>query len=85
MVDSELLRILVCPDTKEAVRLADTEFLERVNQAITAGNLRTRAGEVVTDPVEEGLIREDGRILYPVREGIPIMLIDEGICMEGLA
>lgn len=85
MVDSELLRILVCPDTKEAVRLADTELLGRVNSAISAGELKNRAGEVVTDSVEEGLVREDGKVLYPVREGIPIMLIDEGFDLGGLA
>lgn len=84
MVDSELLQILVCPDTKEPVSLADADLLGRVNEAINAGKLRTQAGEIVTDAVEEGLIREDGRILYPVREGIPIMLIDEGISTEGL-
>lgn len=85
MVDSELLQILVCPDTKEPVSLADADLLGRINEAINAGKLKTQAGEVVTDPVEEGLLREDRRVLYPVREGIPIMLIDEGIVVESLA
>jgi uncharacterized protein YbaR (Trm112 family) len=29
--------------------------------------------------ISEGLIRQDGRILYPVDDGIPVMLIDESI------
>ena len=29
--------------------------------------------------IDGGLLREDGRILYPVREGIPILLIEEGL------
>ena len=35
--------------------------------------------------LEEGLIREDDKILYPVREDIPIMLIDEAIELDKLA
>ncbi len=33
----------------------------------------------MADPIDEGLVREDAKILYPVREDIPIMLIDEAI------
>lgn len=79
MVDQELLDILVCPETKQPVRLADGELLERLNAAITAGHAANRGGESVTKPVLEGLIREDGRFVYPVRDDIPIMLIDEAI------
>ena len=31
------------------------------------------------EAVAEGLVREDGDWLYPVRDDIPIMLIDEAI------
>lgn len=84
MVDPELLEILVCPETKTPVRPADPGLLERVNQAIRAGSLRNRAGEVVQDVIEEGLVREDGLFLYPVRDGIPVMLIDESIPLEAM-
>lgn len=79
MVDQELLDILVCPETKQPVRLADEATLARLNAAIAGGAARNRAGEPVTQAVSSGLVREDGRILYPVRDDIPIMLIDEGI------
>jgi uncharacterized protein YbaR (Trm112 family) len=29
-----------------------------------------------------GLVRADNKILYPIREDIPVMLIDEGIPLE---
>lgn len=84
MVDPELLEILVCPETKQPVRAADDDLVERVNEAIRAGRVENRAGEKVNDPIGGGLVREDGLILYPVREDIPIMLIDEALELEGL-
>ena len=85
MVDPELLEILVCPETHQPVRTADPELLERLNAAIAAGSVTNRGGEAVSEPVEEGLIREDEKVLYPVREDIPIMLIDEAIGLDDLA
>ena len=83
-LDQELLDILVCPETKEPVGVATAGVLERVNAAVAKGRATTRGGEPVADPVAEGLLREDGRILYPIREGIPIMLIDESIDVSDL-
>ena len=84
MVDPELLEILVCPETHQAVRPAEGELLDRLNQAIRSGDVTNRGGDEVTDPMEEGLVREDDKILYPVREDIPIMLIDEAIELDKL-
>ena len=36
-------------------------------------------GDTVETELTEALIRQDGRILYPVDDGIPVMLIDESI------
>jgi uncharacterized protein YbaR (Trm112 family) len=50
-----------------------------LNARIAAGHVKTRGGQAVTDPVSEGLVRQDGRFLYPVRDDIPVMLIDEAL------
>lgn len=83
-LDKELLDILVCPDTKAPVAMADAGVLERLNAAVAEGRAKTLGGEPVDEPVDEGLLREDGRILYPIRQGIPVMLIDESIDVSDL-
>jgi uncharacterized protein len=79
MVDPELLAILVCPEDKTPVTLADAPTLDALNARIAAGEVKNRGGQPVTEPVSEGLVREDRQYLYPVRDDIPVMLIDEAL------
>jgi uncharacterized protein YbaR (Trm112 family) len=78
-VDPELIEILVCPETKRPVRAASGEELARVNAAVRGGTLRNRGGAKVERELSEALVREDGRVLFPVEDGIPSMLIEESI------
>ncbi len=84
MVDPELLEILVCPESRQPVHEADSGLVGRLNAAIAGGRVKNRAGETVRESVEGGLVREDGQVVYPVREGIPIMLVDEAIGLADL-
>jgi uncharacterized protein len=84
MVDQELLDMLCCPETKEDVSLAEAGLVEELNRKVAAGQLRNRGGEIVKEKMDSGLIRADKKYLYPIREDIPIMLIDEAIPLEGL-
>ena len=54
-------------------------MVKKINQRITEGTLKNRAGNKITEPIDEGLVRQDKKFLYPIREDIPIMLIDEAI------
>lgn len=78
-VSEELLEILVCPETKQRVSLAADEIIRQINTRISAGELRNRGGDPISKPVDEGLLREDGKILYIVDDGIPVMLVEESI------
>ena len=80
-VSRDLLEILVCPETKQPVSLASEELLTKLNASVASGALRNRGGEPVSKPLEEGLVREDGRVLYPVDDGIPVMLVEESIAL----
>ena len=76
-VSPELLEILVCPETKQPVALAGGDLLATLNEKVAAGTLRNRSGEKVEKPIEVGLVREDGKVLYTVDDDIPVMLIEE--------
>ena len=84
VLDPELLDILVCPESRRPVAPADAGVLARVNDAAAAGTLVNRAGRPVPSPVQDLLVRDDGRVAYPVRDDIPIMLIDESIDLAAL-
>lgn len=78
-IDPELLDILVCPETHQPVKPADTTLLESVNARIKAGALKNHQGDAISKPIDEALVREDGKCLYLVDDGIPNMLIDERV------
>ncbi len=84
MLDPELLDILVCPETRTPLRMAGDDLLTALNRAVEGGTVRNRGGELLTDPVTAGLVREDGAVLYPIRDGIPIMLIDEAVAVDNI-
>lgn len=79
----DLLEILCCPENRTPVKLAPEEQLQRLNAAIAAGKVKNRGGHQVTDAVDGALVRQDGKVLYPVRDDIPVMLVEEGIPAEG--
>lgn len=84
-IDPQLLEILRCPETLQPLTLAGDDLLERLNAKIAAGELSTVGGETVDEPVDGALLREDGEILYVIRDEIPEMLIEAGIRVADVA
>ena len=81
MIDQDLLAILVCPETHQTLQPAAAPLVERLNADIDAGRLQNRGGKPVTEEIDGGLVRADGKFLYAVRQDIPVMLIDEAIAL----
>lgn len=79
MITPELLKILCCPETHQPLNAAEPALIEKLNQRIAAGELQNRVGKPVKEKLDGGLVRADGKFLYPIRNNTPIMLIDEAI------
>ena len=58
---------------------ATASLVETLNLQVRQGSLKNRGGERVLETMNGGLIRSDKKYLYPVREDIPILLIEEAI------
>ncbi|HET7358528.1 MAG TPA: Trm112 family protein [Rhodanobacteraceae bacterium] len=82
-MDKHLLDILCCPVGKTPLRLIQREELQRLNQAIEAGQVDTVAGVRVTVPLVAGLVTTDGKVIYRIEDDIPVLLPEEGIgCLQ---
>ncbi len=79
VIDKDLLDILACPDTHQPLKQADAGLLEKVNASVASGDCTNVGGAKVEEALEGGLVREDEKIVYPIRDSIPVLLIDEGI------
>ncbi len=80
-MNSELLSILRCPETRQMLAVAETAVVDRLNVQVAAGSLRNAAGQPVTVKLDGGLLRADGKTLYPVRNKVPLLLVDEAIML----
>ena len=83
-MDKRLLTILRCPVTYKGLSVLKKDKLEKVNAAIAAGKLETLEGVKLVEPLAEALVTDDGKRVYPVDEGIPVLLEGEAILMEQL-
>lgn len=85
MLNKELLMILCCPESRMQLSPADDETVRRANTAIREGRLTNRAGQILDTPLDGGLVREDGTLMYPIIDDIPVLLRDDAILLDQLA
>jgi uncharacterized protein YbaR (Trm112 family) len=79
MINADLLKILCCPETHQSLALADAGLVQQLNERLEKGQVQNRAGQSVKEKIDGGLVREDRKYLYPIRQDIPVMLVDEAI------
>jgi uncharacterized protein YbaR (Trm112 family) len=78
-VDAKLLEILCCPVTKTPLTQLLPQRLAKLNAAIAAGQVKYVGGNAVEGELQEALVTEDMKVIYPVKDNIPILLEDKGI------
>ena len=78
-VDRKLLEILCCPVSKTPLTVLGQEKLDKLNSTISSGDALYVDGKKVKDPLTEGLITEDGKVIYSVQDDIPVLLEEKGI------
>jgi uncharacterized protein len=79
MIDQKLLAMLVCPTDHTPLTIAPERVVARVNRAITTGRVRNQGGQPLSQPIDGGLLRGDNTLLYPILDGIPVLLTNEAI------
>jgi uncharacterized protein YbaR (Trm112 family) len=84
MLDPQLLALLVCPATHQDVAEATPAEVDRLAQAIREGAVRTVGGREADGAIEGALVRQDGAVAYPIRDGIPVMLVEEALVIGHL-
>ncbi|HNP35165.1 MAG TPA: Trm112 family protein [Woeseiaceae bacterium] len=83
-MDKRLLQILRCPVTHKGLSLARRETIGRVNAAIKSGILSNRDGTLLTETLDEALVTDDSKLLYPIANGIPVLLEGESVRLDQL-
>ena len=83
-MDKKLLSILCCPVTHKGLSLVRTDQLAAINAAIGSGKLTNRDGTLLENSLKEALVTDDGKTMYPIDDGIPVLLEGEGVALDQL-
>ncbi len=78
-MDKRLLDILCCPVSKTPLRPLRKDQLRHLNQAVAGGHVDRVDGTRVDRALDDGLITTDGKVVYRIEDGIPVLLPEEGI------
>jgi uncharacterized protein len=78
-IDQKLLDILCCPVSKVPLILLSSKQLATLNADISAGGVLNIDGQTVSGTVPAALMSTDGKIIYRIEDGMPVLLPEEGI------
>ena len=83
-MDKKLLDILVCPITRQPLAQLDGERLKALNATIGQSGAQF-GGHRQTQALREALVTRDGKRIYRVDDGIPVLLAEEGMATAQVA
>lgn len=78
-MDRKLLDILVCPASRQPLALLDKSGLDALNRGVAAGGLKRNDGSAQSEAIREALVTRDRKTVYRLDNGIPVLLVEEGI------
>jgi uncharacterized protein YbaR (Trm112 family) len=83
-MDRKLLDIICCPVTRSSLELLPEHELGTLNELIGAKRIKNREDAIVETPLAEALVTRSGKLIYPVREGIPVLLEEQAMPLQQL-
>ncbi|MET0288488.1 MAG: Trm112 family protein [Pseudoxanthomonas sp.] len=84
-MDRKLLDILCCPASRQPLQALESRGLDAINDAISNGSLRRVDDTAQASPLREALITRDRKTVYRIDDGIPVLLVEEGIATTQMA
>jgi uncharacterized protein YbaR (Trm112 family) len=78
-INPQLLSLVRCPITQAKLNIAAASMIDRLNQAIMQRTLVNRVGQTVEEPLQTALVNEHEDWLFPIRDGILVLIADQAI------
>lgn len=82
--DTTLLDIICCPVTRLPLELMPANQLRELNLRISQARIKARDDSLLSEELTDALVTRDGKLAYPIRDGIPVLLEECGIALSQL-
>ena len=83
-MNRKLLDFICCPVTRSPLELLPERELTQLNELIASKRIRNREDTVIETPLTEALVTRSGKLIYPIRDGVPLLLEEEGMALQQL-